>query len=131
MLHQGSERSRDEQTAWSADARPGADSAHRLLRAGPPVRGVYICGHAPPRRCSPNADIATHVLTGVTTPLQRTRSLTSHREHGGVLIASEVGGTGLNLQYCSQLFEVGTPWEAACTPTPGTGGPAWIPAPAD
>ena len=53
-----------------------------------------------------------HVLTGETSQRERQRMLSRHRAEGGILIASEVGGTGLNFQYCSLLIEVGTTWEA-------------------
>lgn len=64
------------------------------------LEGAFLAGSEP-----------TYVLTGNTSQRDRLRILARHRADGGVLIASAVGGTGFNFQYCSLLIEVGTTWE--------------------
>lgn len=65
------------------------------------VEHLFIVGSEP-----------VYVLTGQTSATDRVRIIDEHRATGGVLIASEVGGTGFNLQHCSLLTEVCTTWEA-------------------
>lgn len=41
---------------------------------------------------------------------QKRQALADFRTHGGVLLASEAGGQGLNLQFCQQLVNYDIPW---------------------
>jgi SNF2 family DNA or RNA helicase len=52
----------------------------------------------------------TTVYHGGLSGAQRRQALQRFREQGGVLLASEAGGQGLNLQFCSQLVNYDIPW---------------------
>ncbi|GAB2644667.1 hypothetical protein GCM10027270_35440 [Nocardioides ginkgobilobae] len=52
------------------------------------------------------------VMTGATSPSKRSQAISAHQRQGGLLVASGVADAGLNLQYCSALVEVRTPWTA-------------------
>lgn len=49
-------------------------------------------------------------FTGALTPSERTRRLDRFRQEGGILLCTEVGGQGLNLQHCRVVINYDIPW---------------------
>jgi SNF2 family DNA or RNA helicase len=52
----------------------------------------------------------TTVYHGGLSGSQRRQALATFKAEGGILLSSEAGGQGLNLQYCNQLVNYDIPW---------------------
>jgi SNF2 family DNA or RNA helicase len=70
----------------------------------------YMATHEQVRCALEAAGIHVIPFTGVLSQVERTVRLGRFRSEGGVLLCSEVGGQGLNLQHCRVVVNYDIPW---------------------
>jgi len=85
----------------------------RLVQADPEpviVYTEYIETLRTLRRLLERSGARVHVYSGQLRQREKTEALAAFRAGGGVLLSTEVGGQGLNLQHCHRMVNFDLPW---------------------
>lgn len=85
----------------------------RLVQADPEpviVYTEYIETLRTLRRLLERAGARVHVYSGQLRQREKAEALAAFRAGGGVLLSTEVGGQGLNLQHCHRMVNFDLPW---------------------
>jgi len=70
----------------------------------------FFATHDRLRKLLTNEGVRVVPFTGRMVPAEKQARLEGFRARGGVLLCTEVGGQGLNLQHCSTVFNYDIPW---------------------